>query len=212
MLLSVERPNCGSLCLLMTKGHAAALNGLVQAVLPASVWNMCKRIMEVPQELGRSCCFLGNIPDGDTGLPTPGLGGLLVRQGANLTSASEVSPSEGNEVRRDGQQEVVAPHSTDEAGELVPLDPVEGRQNRKGCLMLDPGSGNTSEALNLEARINDTAQDSIPGMQRCCMANPLSEEPYALMWARTGLWEPWVRNHPGPPGPPSARRCSPPQR
>ena len=58
--------------------------------------------------------------------------------------------------------------------------------------MLDPGSGNTSEALNLELRINDTAQDSIPGMQRCCMANPSSEEPYALMWARTGLWELWV--------------------
>ena len=32
--------------------------------------------------------------------------------------------------------------------------------------MLDPGSGNTSEASNLELRINDTAQDSIPGMQR----------------------------------------------
>ena len=48
---------------MMTKGHAAALYGLVQAVLPASVWNMCKRMIEVPQELGRSCCFLGNIPD-----------------------------------------------------------------------------------------------------------------------------------------------------
>jgi hypothetical protein len=83
MLLSVERPNRRSLCLLMTKGHAAALSGLVQAVLPASVWNMCKRIIEVPQELGRSCCFLGNIPDGDTGLPTPGLDGALVRRGAN---------------------------------------------------------------------------------------------------------------------------------
>ena len=91
----------------MTKGHAAALYGLVQAVLPASVWNMCKRI-KVPQELGRSCCFLGNIPDGDAGLPTPGLGGALVRQGANTTSATEVSPSEGNEVRRDAEQEVVA--------------------------------------------------------------------------------------------------------
>ena len=61
MLLSVERPNRGSLCLLMTKGQVAALYGLVQAVLPASVWNMCKRIIEVPQELGSSCCFLGNI-------------------------------------------------------------------------------------------------------------------------------------------------------
>ncbi|NIS79278.1 MAG: hypothetical protein GTO14_03450 [Anaerolineales bacterium] len=92
----------------MTRGHAAAPYGLVQAVLPASVWNMCKRTIEVPQELGRSCCFLGNIPAGDTGLPTPGLGGALVRQGANTTSDTEVSPSEGNEVRRDGQQEVIA--------------------------------------------------------------------------------------------------------
>ena len=82
MLLSVERPNCGSLCFWMTKGHAAALYGLVSAVLPASVWNMCKRMSEVPQELGRSCCLLGNIPAGDTGLSTPGLGGALVRQGA----------------------------------------------------------------------------------------------------------------------------------
>ena len=24
------------------------------------------------------------------------------------------------------------------------------------------------------------------------MANPALEEPYALVWARTGLWEPWV--------------------
>ena len=59
MLLSVERPNRGSLCLLMTKGHAAALYGLVQAVLPASVWNMCKRTIGVPQELERSCRSLG---------------------------------------------------------------------------------------------------------------------------------------------------------
>jgi hypothetical protein len=83
-----------------TKGQVAALYGLVQAVLPASVWNMADGY-EVPQELGRSCCFLGNIPDGDTGLLTPGLGGALVRPGANATSATEVSPSEGNEVRRD---------------------------------------------------------------------------------------------------------------
>ena len=38
----------------MTKGHAAALYGLVQAVLPASDWNMCKRTIAVPQELGRT--------------------------------------------------------------------------------------------------------------------------------------------------------------
>ena len=33
------------------------------------------------------------------------------------------------------------------------------------------------------------------------MANLSVEEPYALMWARTGLWEPWVGNDPRPPGP-----------
>lgn len=26
-------------------------------------------------------------------------------------------------------------------------------------------------------------------------------EPNAPMQARTGLWDPWVRNYPGPPGP-----------
>ena len=47
-------------------------------------------------------------PDGDTGLTTPGLSGALVRLGTNTTSATEVSPIEGNEVRRDGHQEVIA--------------------------------------------------------------------------------------------------------
>ena len=76
----------------------------------------------------------------------------------------------------------------------------EGKTER-GCLMLDPGSGNTSEASYLESLVTGTAQDSIPGMRRCCMANPSLEEPDAVMSARTGLWETWVRNHPRPPGP-----------
>src|SRR5688500_15072739 len=46
---------------------------------------------------------------------------------------SEQEPHHGSagrgttEVRRDGRQEVRAPHSTDEPGELVPRDPGEGR-------------------------------------------------------------------------------------
>ncbi len=66
--------------------------------------------------------------------------------------------------------------------------------------MLDPGLGNTSEASNSETRITDTTQDSNPGMRPSCMAKPSSDEPYAVMSARTGLWEAWVSNHPGPPG------------
>ena len=33
------------------------------------------------------------------------------------------------------------------------------------------------------------------------MANLSAEEPDALVRARPGLWEPWVGNDPGPPGP-----------
>ena len=108
MLLSVERPFVGAFAFDVPRAMLLHCNGLVQAVLPASDWNMCKRTIEVPQELGRSCRFLGKIPAGDTGSPTPGLGGALVRRGANITSATEVPPNEGNEVRRDGRQEVIA--------------------------------------------------------------------------------------------------------
>ena len=108
MLLSVERPFVGAFAFDRPRAMLLHRNGLVQVVLPASVWNMCKRTIEISQELGRSCRLLGNFPDGATGLPTPGLGGALVRQGAKATSATEVPPNEGNEVRRDGRQEVVA--------------------------------------------------------------------------------------------------------
>ena len=73
----------------------------------------------------------------------------------------EVPPSEGNEVRRSWA-------SGSRSTCIVLMKPGnwsrrtrwrEG-QTERGCLMLDPGSGNTSEALNLELRINDTAQDS----------------------------------------------------
>ena len=66
----------------------------------------------------------------------------------------------------------------------------EGKTER-GCLMLVPGPGTTSEASYLEPRITVTTQDSSPGIQRSWMANPSSEEPDALMCARPGLWEPW---------------------
>ena len=104
MLLSVERLKRGSLCLVMTRGHAAALYGLVQAVLPASVWNMANELLRFPRNLGESYLLLGGSPVGDTGLPTPGSGSALVCQRAKSTSATEVSPSEGNEVRRDGSR------------------------------------------------------------------------------------------------------------
>jgi hypothetical protein len=109
MLLSVERPFVGAFAFVQP-GATLLHCERSGASSPAGVGlEHGKRIIEVPQELGRVLLLLLNeIPAGDTGLPTPGLGGSLVRRGANITSATEVPPSEGNEARRDGRQEVVA--------------------------------------------------------------------------------------------------------
>ena len=54
MLLSVEIPFVGAFAFEVPGATLLHRNGLVHAVLPASDWNMCKRIIEVPQELGRT--------------------------------------------------------------------------------------------------------------------------------------------------------------
>jgi hypothetical protein len=59
MLLSVEIPLVGAFDFRLPRATLLHRNGLVQTVLPASDWNMCKRTIGVPQELGRSCCLLG---------------------------------------------------------------------------------------------------------------------------------------------------------
>ena len=104
MLLSFERPFVGAFAVDRPRATLLHRNGLVHAVLPESDWIMCKRTIGIPQELGRTLFAPRRITGGDTGLPTPGLGGALVRQGAKLTSATEVPPSEGNEVRWDGSR------------------------------------------------------------------------------------------------------------
>ena len=53
MLLSVESPLVGTLAFVVPGATLLLRNGLVQAVLRASDWNMCKRTM-VSQELGRT--------------------------------------------------------------------------------------------------------------------------------------------------------------
>src|SRR6516164_11829404 len=85
MLLSVERPFVGALAFRIPGAALLHRNGLVRAVLPASTEHG-ERTLGVPQELARSCRFLSELPAGDTGITTPGLGGALVRRGANRTS------------------------------------------------------------------------------------------------------------------------------
>ena len=50
-------------------------------------------------------------------------------------------------------------------------------------------------------RTEDLAQTLADHGTSFCVGPQRSEEPYALMRARTGLWGPWVGNDPGPPGP-----------
>jgi hypothetical protein len=83
MLLSAERPNCGSLCLSMTRGRAAApqWSGVSS---PAGVGlEHVQTDNWFPRNLGEPCSLLGEFPAGDTGLTTPGLDGALVCRGAN---------------------------------------------------------------------------------------------------------------------------------
>jgi hypothetical protein len=85
MLLSVERPFAGAFAVRIPGAALLHRNGLVRAVLPASTEHG-ERTFGVPQEPGRSCRFLSEIPAGDTGITTPGLDGALVRRGAKRTS------------------------------------------------------------------------------------------------------------------------------
>ena len=107
MLLSVERPFVGAFAVRIPGATLLHRNGLVQAVLPASEEH-------VQTDNGGSpgtweiLSFPRQYPGWRTGSPTPGLGGALVRRGAKTTSGPEVPPSEGNEARRDGRQEVIA--------------------------------------------------------------------------------------------------------
>jgi hypothetical protein len=58
-----------------------------------------------------------------------------------------VLPSEGNEARQEGWQDVGASHSTDEAGErVIRSDPGEGRGRRVTELL----GGNMASALELD--------------------------------------------------------------
>src|SRR5262245_12840996 len=85
MLSSAERPFVGALAVRIPGATSWHRNGLVTAVLPASTEHG-ERTIGVPQEPGRSCRFLCELPAGDTGITTPGLGSTLVRRGAKRTS------------------------------------------------------------------------------------------------------------------------------
>ena len=68
---------------------------------------MSKRIIGVAQELGISCRFHGNIPDGDTGHQLQACAVAPGRVRAKARVQTVVSPNEGDEVTRDERREVI---------------------------------------------------------------------------------------------------------
>ncbi len=65
---------------------------------------------------------------------------------SEAAGARMVPLREGNEARRDGRRGIGAPHTTGEAGESCPRNPVEGRGRRE----MDPLEGKTANTPRLE--------------------------------------------------------------
>ena len=70
----------------------------------------------------------------------------LASDGANPQVLGWYPPREGNEARGDGRRGIGAPHTTGEAGESCPRNPVEGRGRRE----MDPLAGKTANTPRLE--------------------------------------------------------------
>ena len=89
MLLSVESPKRGSL-------RTRAREGPRCCTLVVWCEQSCRRRMRTcangqswfPRNLGEPCSLLGEFPAGDTGSPTPGLGGALVPPGIELNECN----------------------------------------------------------------------------------------------------------------------------
>ena len=120
----------------------------------------------------------------------------------------------GNEARGDGRRGVGVSHSTAEAGELRPRDPVEGRGHRQ----VAPLEGKTANTPRLgpvstsRQRIAELARQALgmavaiawlpgPAGTRRRVAKLSVEEPDAAEPARPDLWGARVSNDPGLPDP-----------
>jgi len=90
-------------------GHADTPNGLACSGRPGSL-ERGRGTIGVPQERGRSCHLRLNERPWESRSQSPGPGiGVGSRGKYEMQAQWAVPPSEGNEVRRDGWQEVLAP-------------------------------------------------------------------------------------------------------
>ena len=118
------------------------LTGLVHAVPPESK-NMSKRIIGLSKNLGGPV-----VSSANSRLELPGYQLQASAVGARppRSEKNECQPRyhQTKATKRGGMggRKSQHPHSTEEAGELVPRDPVEGRKNRKGVSDVGTWAGN----------------------------------------------------------------------
>ena len=141
-----------------------------------------------------------------------GRGRRTWRPTERTAGARMVPPGEGNDARGDGRRGVGVSHSTAEAGELSPRDPVEGRGHRQ----VAPLEGKTANTPRLgpvstsRQRIAELARHAVgmavaiawlpgPAGTRRRVAKLSVEEPDAAEPARPDLWGARVSNDPGLP-------------
>ena len=149
-----------------------------------------------------------------------GRGRRTWRPTERTAGARMVPPGEGNDARGDGRRGVGVSHSTAEAGELSPRDPVEGRGHRQ----VAPVEGKTANTPRLgpvstsRQRIAELARQAVgmavaiawlpgPAGTRRRVAKLSVEEPDAAEPARPDLWGARVSNDPGLPDRPDDRGC-----
>ena len=164
MLLSAERPIVGAFAVEVPRATLLHRNGLLRAVPPASDWNMCKRTIGVPQELWEILSFPRQHP-----------GRRYRVNNSRPRRLTRPRRSEHNECNRGTAKRRKRSAAGRTAGSrstlIVLMKPGNwSRRTRwregktaKGCLMLEPGPGTTSEASYSEQRITLTTQDSNPG-------------------------------------------------
>lgn len=108
MLLSVERPLVGASAFHIPGAMLLHRSGLVTAVLPASTEHG-KRILGFPRNLEGPVISSAIFPAGEPGYQLQASAAHSSAEERRKRVNAEVPPSEGNEVRRDGWQDVIAP-------------------------------------------------------------------------------------------------------
>ena len=158
MLLSVESPIVGAFALHAPRAALLHRNGLVSAVLPASK-NMCKRIIEIPQELGRSCF----VSSAKSRLEIPG--DQLQAPAAHSSAGERIERVNAGGTAKRRQRSAAGWAAGSRSALIVPLkqgnSPWRTLWRKAKRRPADPVEGNMSGTSRLDPHVTVTRPDSL---------------------------------------------------